>query len=230
MNDAVTHAPLRRVRVWDLPTRLFHWLLALLVVASIVTAHVGGGAMAWHFRSGYAIFTVLLFRLVWGFVGGRWSRFDAFVRGPGAALRYVRGTGLAHEHHGVGHSPVGGWSVLLLLGILAAQVATGLVADDEVAANGPLLEYVSSATSSLATRWHRNIGQWSIVGLALLHVGAVSFYWLRLRQNLVAPMLHGDKHLTMEVPATVDTMRSRLLALALVLGCAVLVATLVVLS
>jgi cytochrome b len=216
--------PALPIRIWDLPTRTFHWLLAVLVVASIVSARLGGGAMTWHLRFGYAIFTLLAFRLLWGFVGGRWSRFSTFFYAPSTSLRYLRGGSLPHEHHHVGHNPLGAWSVFALLGVLAAQVATGLVADDEIATNGPLLKYVSSATSSVASRWHKNYGQWIIIALVVLHLGAIVFYGLRRRQNLVGPMLHGDKLLIGEVPAARDGMASRALALAIAALCAIGVA------
>jgi len=212
------------VRVWDLPTRLFHWALAFGVVAAIVSARLGGAAMTWHMRFGYAIFTLLAFRLGWGLVGGLWSRFGSFVAGPATTLRYLRARSLPHVRHDVGHTPLGGWSVLALLAILVVQVATGLVADDEIASNGPLFKYVGDATSAAASHWHRLYGQWTLVCLALLHVGAVAFWWLRWRKNLVAPMLHGDKALAGEVPAARDTGASRLQALALLVACAVGVA------
>ncbi|MCE9659667.1 MAG: cytochrome b/b6 domain-containing protein [Burkholderiales bacterium] len=215
------------VRVWDLPTRAFHWLLASLVVFSVISAHVGGNAMVWHMRSGFAIFTLLAFRLVWGFAGGHWSRFRAFLYAPSTSLRYLRGESLPHEHHHVGHNPLGAGSVFALLGILALQVATGLVADDEIASTGPLIKYVSAATSELATRWHKNYGQWIIVALVVLHIGAISFYWLKRRQNLVGPMLHGDKLLTADVPHSVDNTRSRVVALVVALVCALGVAAVV---
>ena len=156
------------VRVWDLPTRTFHWLLAFLVIFSVVSAKIGGNAMVWHMRSGYAIFTLLAFRLVWGFAGGHWSRFRAFLYAPTTSLRYLRGESLPNEHHHVGHNPLGAGSVFALFGILAVQVASGLIADDEIATTGPLIKYVSSATSELATRWHKNYGQWIIVALVVL--------------------------------------------------------------
>ena len=215
------------IRVWDLPTRSFHWLLAVLVVASIVSAHVGGGAMTWHMRSGYAIFTLLAFRLVWGFVGGHWSRFATFFYAPSTSVGYLRGASRPHELHYVGHNPLGAWSVFALLGVLAAQVATGLVADDEISSNGPLLKYVSSATSRIATHWHKDFGQWTIVTLAVVHVGAIAYYWRRRGQNLVAPMLHGDKLLAADVPAAVDSAGSRALALAIAAACAIGVAAIV---
>ncbi|MEO7056299.1 MAG: cytochrome b/b6 domain-containing protein [Caldimonas sp.] len=211
----------RLVRVWDLPTRTFHWLLATCVVSSIVSARIGGGAMVWHFRLGYAIFTLLVFRVVWGFIGGHWSRFRTFVYAPSTSVRYLRGGSQAHEHHDVGHSPIGAWSVFALLAILVAQVGTGLVADDEIASSGPLVRYVRTATSAAASAWHKNYGQWIIVGLVVLHVAAIAFYWLRRRQNLVAPMLHGDKFLTLDVPASVDRTATRALAVALLAACAV---------
>ena len=218
------------VRVWDLPTRLFHWTLALLVASSIISAHIGGNAMAWHLRSGYVVFTLLAFRILWGLVGGRWSRFASFVYAPATILRYLRGASRVHEHHDVGHNPLGAFSVFGLLAILAVQVATGLFADDEIATTGPLIKFVSDATSSLATRWHKNVGQWLIVALVLLHIAAILFYLLRKRQNLMRPMLTGDKLLPAHVPPTIDTLRSRLFALALLGGCAAGVAWLICLG
>ena len=212
------------VRVWDLPTRTFHWMLAALVVFSLVSARIGGGAMEWHFRSGYTIFTLLAFRLVWGFVGGRWSRFGAFFYSPATSWRYLRAGSRPDEHHDVGHNPLGAWSVFALLGVLALQVATGLVADDEIANSGPLYKYVSNAVSNGATRWHKQVGQWLIIGLALLHIGAIVFYLTKRRVNLVAPMWHGDKPLTADVPPAIDNAGSRALALAVAAACATVVA------
>ncbi len=215
------------VRVWDLPTRLFHWTLALLVVGSIVSAHIGGNAMAWHLRFGYVVFTLLAFRILWGLVGGHWSRFVNFTYAPATTLRYLRGASRTDEHHDVGHNPLGAFSVFGLLAILALQVATGLFADDEIATTGPLIKFVSDATSGLATRWHKNVGQWLIVALVLLHIGAILFYLLRKRHNLVRPMLTGDKLLPAHVPPAIDTLRSRLFALAMFGGCAAAVAWLI---
>ena len=215
------------IRVWDLPTRAFHWLLVVLVIFSVATAYIGGNAMVWHMRSGFAILTLLAFRLVWGFVGGHWSRFRAFVYAPSTSLRYLRGLSRPSEHHHVGHNPLGAGSVFALLGILALQVATGFFADDEIATTGPLNKFVGSATASLATGWHKNFGQWIIFGLVALHVGAIAFYWFRRRQNLVGPMWHGDKVLTADVPQAVDNGRTRTIALAVVLVCALVVTAVV---
>jgi cytochrome b len=218
---------LRHVRVWDLPTRLFHWLLAGCVIASVISANVGGNAMVWHFRLGYAVLSLLAFRVLWGLVGGRWSRFTSFVYSPATLWRYVRGQGHASKYLDVGHTPTGALSVFGLLGILAVQVATGLVADDEIANTGPLIKFVSGATSGLATSWHKNYGQWLVITLVVLHIAAIVFYLVKKRQNLVTPMITGDKPLAHDVPASADSLASRGLAAALLALCAAGVAWLV---
>lgn len=209
-------AALRPVRVWDLPTRLFHWVLALAVVGSVVTAKIGGNATVWHFRLGYLVLGLLLFRLVWGVVGGHWSRFATFVRGPGTVLRYLRGQTRPGEHLDVGHNPLGAGSVLALLTILAVQVGTGLIADDEIASVGPLNRFVETATGLAATAWHKTGGQWIIVGLVALHIAAIVFYKVRHGKDLVGPMVRGDKQLAEDAPASADDMRTRLKAVVII--------------
>lgn len=217
MSDATLG--LKPVRVWDLPTRLFHWVLALTVVGSVVSAKIGGNAMVWHFRLGYLVLALLAFRLLWGLVGGRWSRFASFVYAPGTLLRYLRGQSRADEHHEVGHSPLGSLSVFALLGFLALQVATGLVADDEIANVGPLNRFVSGSLASDATGWHKDFGQWILLALVGLHVLTVLVYLARGR-NLVAPMIGGDKRLPAHTPSAADGTGTRLLALVLAALCA----------
>ena len=124
------------VRIWDLPTRLFHWALAACIVGLVVSAKLGGNAMVWHFRLGHAVLALLLFRLVWGLVGGHWSRFAVFWVSPARLLRYVRGQVLPQDT--AGHNPLGALSVFALLGAVALQVGTGLFSDDEIAFAGPL--------------------------------------------------------------------------------------------
>ena len=203
-----------RVRVWDLPTRLFHWLLFVAVVALVVTAKVGGNAMVWHFRLGYLVLSLLLFRLVWGVLGGRWSRFGSFLHSPQATWRYLRGQG--DEASSIGHSPTGAASVFALLLVLAAQVGSGLLSDDEIAFSGPLTRFVSGDTVGLATWYHKAVGQWAVIGLVVLHVLAVLFYLWGKRQNLIAPMVHGDKQLASAAPSSRDDASARLLAAVVV--------------
>src|SRR4051812_42900648 len=108
------------IRVWDLPTRLFHWALAICVVCSAITAYKEGG-LDWHARLGCAIGALLLFRLIWGFIGGRWSRFASFLYSPASVVAYLRGR--SHPDHLVGHNPLGAGSVFAMLVFLIAQVA-----------------------------------------------------------------------------------------------------------
>lgn len=213
----------RPVRVWDLPTRLFHWVLALAVIGSITTAKIGGGAMVWHFRLGYLVFGLIVFRLVWGLVGGRWSRFASFIHGPGALLRYLKGQPKPGEHLDVGHSPTGALSVFALLALLIAQVATGLISDDEIASTGPLNRYVATATGIAATGWHKGWGGDLIFILAVVHVVAVLFYLVVKKTNLIGPMVSGDKTLPAGVPASDDGVGRRLAALAVAAACTALV-------
>jgi cytochrome b len=210
------------VRVWDLPTRLFHWSLFVCVVGAVITAKVGGNATDWHFRLGLAVLGLLTFRLVWGLVGGRWSRFASFIYSPASLLRYLRGRPQPGDHFEVGHNPLGSLSVFGLLGVMLVQVGTGLVADDEIANTGPLISYVSGAVSSLATTWHKTGGQWLIYLLVGLHLVAIVYYKVRKRIDLVGPMLHGDKPLPAHVPPSIDNWAKRLLALLVGAGCAVL--------
>lgn len=208
-----------RVRVWDLPTRVFHWLLALTVVASVLSARIGGNAMDWHLRCGTLVLALLAFRLLWGLVGGRWSRFASWLYAPRTVWRYVRGRSRADEHHEVGHSPLGSLSVWALLGVLTLQVATGLVADDEIATVGPLNHLVSAALAARATHWHKNPGQWIVIALVLLHVLAVLYYVMLRRKDLLRAMIVGDKLLPAHTPPSADHRGTRLLALLLATLC-----------
>lgn len=208
------------VRVWDLPTRIFHWILVLCVAALLVTANVGGGAMAWHLRFGYMVIVLLLFRLIWGFVGGRWSRFASFVYTPGALWRYLRGR---HSPVVIGHSPMGALSVFAMLLFLLAQVSSGLFSDDEISVSGPFSHLVSSSWVSLATYYHTRVGKLVILSLIVVHIAAILFYWHRRGQNLLVPMIFGDKELSQPAPGSRDDLRSRWLAILLFLACLALI-------
>lgn len=218
-----------RIRVWDLPTRLFHWSLVACIAGLVLTGYVGGAQMEWHARIGYTVLTLLLFRLVWGFAGGHWSRFASFVRGPSHVAAYLRGR--SHPDSLVGHNPLGALSVLAMMIFLLAQVATGLVGDDEISFTGPLNRFVTSAQGLAATWYHKRIGQWVIIGLVVLHVGAVLFYLWGKGENLVRPMLNGDKNVgSGTTVASRDDARSRVAALVVLLACAGAVAALVQLA
>ncbi|MBL8307569.1 MAG: cytochrome b/b6 domain-containing protein [Rubrivivax sp.] len=208
------------VRVWDLPTRLFHWSLAATVTGSLACAWTD--AMTWHVRLGFVALMLLAFRLLWGMVGGRWSRFASFVYAPATLLRYLRGQSRPEEQLDVGHTPTGALSVFGLLLILVVQVGTGLVADDEIAFIGPLNRFVASETALSATSWHKTYGQWIIVAMVLLHLAAIAWYRLKKRIDLIRPMLDGDKQLPADTPPSADGGPQRVLALVLLLVCGAL--------
>jgi cytochrome b len=209
-----------KIRVWDLPTRLFHWLLVAAVVALVVTGNLGGSWMTWHMRLGYAVFALLLFRVVWGFLGGRWSRFAHFVPTPRQLLVYLRD---GERTHRVGHNPLGALSVLALLSVLFAQVGTGLFSDDEIAFTGPLTTLVSSDTVSLASWYHADVGKLLLLGLVALHVSAIAYHRLFKKQPLVRAMVTGDQEVPPPAPpVSPDGGTDWLLALC-VLGASALV-------
>ena len=214
------------VRVWDAPTRLFHWSLALCVIGLVTTAQIGGSAMQWHFRLGYTVLSLLLFRGVWGFVGGRWSRFGAFLYRPGQVLRYLRGQGKPEDS--VGHNPLGAFSVFALLGFLGLQVASGMLSDDEIASAGPLVRFASSTWVGNATFYHKEIGKLILLALVALHLAAISFYFLKKGENLVRPMVTGDKTLDFPATSSSDQSADRTRAAVIILLCAALVSGFVV--
>jgi cytochrome b len=180
----------RAILIWDLPTRLFHWLLALLVAAAFVTGLQGGNLMVWHGRIGLAILGLLVFRLVWGVVGSTYARFGHFVRGPGAVIDYLRG-----RWQGLGHSPLAALSVLALLGLLLFQSISGLMTNDDIAFRGPLYDLVSKSTSNWLTGLHRQ-NAWLIGALIALHLCAILFYRFVHKNDLVMPMIHGRKRIS----------------------------------
>jgi cytochrome b len=193
-----------KIRVWDLPTRLFHWTLAALVIASFVSVKTGN--MDWHGRLGYAVLALLLFRLVWGFASGGYSRFTAFVRGPGSVMAYLRGAS-----HGPGHNPLGALSVLAMLAALLFQASSGLFTNDDIAFEGPLSRHISNALSSLLTTWHRR-NENILIALVVVHVAAIVYYRLRLKRDLIGPMLTGDAVLQSPYPNSPDNLAMRLRA------------------
>lgn len=177
--------PADKARVWDLPTRLFHWSLVALVIGAFISAKIGGNAMLWHGRIGLAILGLLTFRIVWGFIGSTYARFAQFVRGPAKIQTYLRG-----EWQGLGHNPLGALSVLALLGLLTLQAGTGLFANDDIAFEGYLVPLVGNELSNRITGIHHLLEKFLIL-LVVIHIGAIAFYARVKKQNLVRPMLTG---------------------------------------
>ncbi len=181
-----------KVLVWDLPLRLFHWMLVLLVVTSVVSAEIGGNAMQIHMLSGYTILTLVLFRILWGFLGSTHARFASFVHGPGSAIAYLSALRRRQAGRYLGHNPAGAWSVMFMLASLLLQAATGLFANDDIATEGPLAKLVSKALSDRITGVH-HLNSSLLYVLIGLHLAAVAYYFVYKRENLVQPMLTGFK-------------------------------------
>ena len=192
----------RSVRVWDPATRLFHWALVILVAFNIYTGSVGGrGEMDLHMKSGQAILTLVLFRVVWGLVGSRHSRFGDFVRGPAAVVGYLRRLlrGGAEAPPVRGHNPLGGWSVMAMLASLLVQAGTGLFSNDDIFTEGPLAKTVSKATSDTLT-WVHHVNSKVLFVLIAVHLLAVFGYLIVKHDNLIRPMITGRKEMPPEAP------------------------------
>ncbi len=188
------NTPVARARVWDLPTRLFHWTLVALIALQFATAQFGLLDMSWHFRFGYATLALIVFRVVWGFVGSQTSRFTHFVRGPGAIVAYTRATFSREPHVAIGHNPLGGWSVLVFLASISVQCVSGLFSSDGVDTDGPLADNVTSATVKFFTRVH-DWNQDFLLLLIAVHVVAIALYRVVRHDDLTGPMLTGRRPL-----------------------------------
>lgn len=218
----------RRVAVWDAPTRLFHWLLVILFVVLWVTGT--DGPLDLHMTIGEALLALLLFRLAWGFVGSRHSRFADFVVGPRAALDHWRemlrvarlgpaaGSGAPHA----GHTRLGGWMILLLLALLLAESISGLFASDEITTDGPLTHLVSGSVERAFSVYH-SLAFDVIVALIAVHIAAALFYLGRRGENLILPMITGWTALPAAAAAGEGRFASPWLALALLAIATVLV-------
>ncbi|MCA0425540.1 MAG: cytochrome b/b6 domain-containing protein [Proteobacteria bacterium] len=181
----------RKVPAWDLPTRLFHWTLVVLIIMAPITNKLG--VFFWHKLNGYLILTLILYRLLWGIVGGTTARFSNFVR-PFAAFGYGFDLLRGKARHFLGHNPLGGMMVLLLLFVVGAQAVLGLMTLDDIppTVEGPFASKVAESTAELASSWHRR-GFGIILACVALHVAAIVFYRVMKKENLVRPMITGLK-------------------------------------
>jgi cytochrome b len=212
-----TVRPMRRVLVWDAPTRLFHWLAASLVVAAYVTLRLNW--MDWHGRIGEALLALVLFRLLWGFFGSETARFSQFLAAPAKAVAHLSRVFHREPDEQVGHNPAGGWMVVLLMALLLGETLSGLYVQNDIADEGPLTELVPAPVANLIDALHSLIWQ-ALLAAVALHLLAILIYAIAKRHNLVAPMITGRKRLpeTVKPPALVGAARA-----ALLLGSAALV-------
>lgn len=199
------------VKVWDLPTRLFHWSLVSCCTGAVVTAQLGGNWMDWHLRFGVATLGLLVFRVLWGLIGPRYARFTSFHASPHAVLAYLR-KGSRHA----GHSPTGALAVCAMLGLLLLQAGTGLFTSDSIATEGPWVHLASDELISWAS-WLHERTQWVLYGMVGLHIAAVLIYLLFKREDLITPMINGNKRGIHATPAA-DGKVVRLVGLMLIGG------------
>lgn len=180
------------VLAWDLPTRLAKWLLVALVGLAFASKYYGDAGLVWHQWNGLSILVLLVFRLLWGVVGGSTARFASFVRGPRAVAGYVRGLLRGHPPHYLGHNPLGALVILGLIGLVGAQAFTGLFTTDDIIVYGPMTPVVSDETMARASALHQQIYPF-LLGLIGLHVVANIAYSLFGRDNLIGAMITGRK-------------------------------------
>jgi cytochrome b len=178
--------------VWDLPLRVFHWLFALSIAASWATAKAGFEYMQYHFYLGYWMIGLVVFRVIWGFIGPRHARFSNFLHGPSTLLKYFRSLTGGEPLITPGHNPAGGLMVIVMMAMVALQAGTGLFATDDIAWSGPYNPAVDGSLAGKLTSLHHANFNW-ILGAIALHLLAIGFYWLVKKQNLVVPMFTGHK-------------------------------------
>jgi cytochrome b len=202
-----TGPALIRIRVWDLPTRLFHWALVLAVATAVITGEIGGSLMDIHATAGLTIVGLVTFRLVWGFVGSTNARFLNFLPTPRRIRSYFKGRWEGH-----GHSPLGALSVLALLGLLAVQAGTGLFCNDDIAFTGPLYALVEETLANRLSGLHRQLAN-VLLALLALHVVAILAYLRFKKDNLVKPMITGWKEVRSGTSASRGGPRALIVAL-----------------
>jgi cytochrome b len=183
----------RTLRIWDLPTRLFHWLLVVCVAGAVICVNIGGYWMQWHSYFGYAVLSLVLFRVLWGFIGAVHSRFTTFVPSPQRLIAFLS----SKAGSGLGHNPLGSLSVIALLLVLGIQAGTGLFTDDDIAFQGPLAKYVPNAIVSLLSNIHA-LNSNILFGLIGLHLLAIAYYQWVKRESILMPMIQGDKEVDVE--------------------------------
>lgn len=205
-----------RVFVWDIYVRLFHWTLVSLIVALFLTAEVFDGGIELHATLGRAVLVLVIFRIVWGVVGSSYARFSQFLRSPFDVLTYARSLFTNKHEFSVGHNPLGGWMVVVLLVVVLSQAILGLFSNDDILFDGPLSYLISKESSDLITGLHSDLFNILLV-LVALHVSAVIWHKLFKGENLLSAMFSGYKELPSSINAQNATGGGPILAIVLLL-------------
>ncbi len=197
MSEGRDKAQNPKILVWDVPTRLVHWLVAVLVLVAYVTYRLSW--IRWHVLSGDAVLALVLFRILWGFFGSEPSRFTAFVAAPGTVYRYLRRVARLRISARVGHNPAGGWMILILFALLLGETLSGIFVNNDVATVGPMSSMTPESVMNLVTDLHRILWD-ALLAAIVVHVLAILFYAVALRQSLLLPMITGRKSLPETTP------------------------------
>ena len=180
------------MKVWDLPLRIFHWALMISIMGCFVSGKMENWAI--HERFGMSVMALILFRIIWGFIGSETAQFRNFLTMPKAVFATAKQMWKKRSSLSRGHSPVGGYATLALLAIPLVMAFTGSISTDDILYDGPFY-HLASEWSQLAGRIH-HLGEKAIIAIVILHLGALGFYWFALRKNIITPMVTGrQKHL-----------------------------------
>lgn len=194
------------IKVWDLFVRLSHWLVVLLILSAWLSAHFGDAEFKWHSFNGYAVFVVVLSRIIWGFIGSTTARFSNFIKAPWKVPAYLLDLLRGKAPSFLGHNPAGGWMVLAFWLVLLSQTIAGMFSSDDVLAEGPFTYAASESTVNFMTSWHHRLFDLLII-LIILHVLAVIYHqWIK-REKLLQAMFTGEKPL----PPTENTQGAKLI-------------------
>ena len=208
---------MKTIRLWDLPTRLFHWLFAIAVLGAIITNLMD--EIVWHSYCGYTALVLVVFRIIWGFVGPHHARFSAFIPSFSTLKAFLKDK----KSSQLGHNPLGALSVLAMLIIVLVQATTGLFIDDEISFQGPLAKYVSENLVEIMTELHE-ANHLFVYAIVALHLLAIFYYQKVKKENIIGPMIHGDKEIgddknnlpVEQIKESTDNPKIRILAIAIV--------------
>ena len=191
------------IAIWDLPTRIFHWLLVILFFAAIIS--VKAGFIHAHATIGIILAGLIFFRILWGFWGSDTARFSFFIKGPAIIIRYLKG-----EHDYLGHNPLGGLMSFALIFLLALHIIFGLFSNDDILFEAPLAQFISAELSNQFTSWHYLLSK-ILIGLVAIHILAVLWYVFGKKQNLILEMITGNKYVSkipVHLPLFVSLLRA----------------------
>ncbi|WP_334039346.1 cytochrome b/b6 domain-containing protein [Alteromonas macleodii] len=212
---------MQKTLIWDIPTRLFHWLIVASLLAQYATVEWLENKVQWHFYIGYFTLFLIVFRIIWGFVGTQHAKFSSFITGPRKVFNYIKTLFNRHSEPAIGHNPLGGWFVVVMLVLLAIQAVSGLFMTDDIFLDGPYRQLAGEETLALMNTLH-HLAFDVLLYVIALHIGAVIFYSVYKKQKLVPAMVHGNKE-----SATAGITDSRILrafVVALIAAAAVYVA------